>query len=301
MNEDRNDHCALACGSNPALRSFYSAMAVLSTLHSLSRQFRGTQVRHRSALITGGAKGLGEAIARRLVKHYSQVTVADVDETSGRRLEEEFVNLRFVHADVSKPQDVANAVEVAANFGGGMLHSLVNNAGVVGAYATYADYELDEWHRVLNVNLNGVFYGLKYGLAHMVEKAKHAEDDPNFAIVNLCSTAGCRGVPHLGAYTAAKWAIRGMTQAAAVEYGPYKVRINAIAPTAIETPLTRQFVQSSPDPDETRVLLTKNNALPGFPQPEDVAGACAFLLSKDARYITGHTLPVDAGVLSRLF
>lgn len=277
---------------------FNAARSVARSIH---------QVRYRSALVTGGSKGLGEAIVRRLLSEegYSHITIADVDEVSGRRLVLEFPSkLQFIRTDVSKPEDVANAVEQAATFSDeGVLHALVNNAGVVGPQQTYAEYDLDEWHRVLNINLNGVFYGLKYGLAHMVSKAAEMGangEDPNFAIVNLSSTAGFRGLPLLGAYTASKWAVRGMTQAAGVEYAQHKIRVNAIAPTSTETTMISQFIAMSSDPEEVRNNLTAMNALPGLTQPQDVADACAFLLSRNAKYITGHTLPVDAGALSRL-
>ncbi len=271
------------------------------------RAFCKQQLRYRSVLVTGGANGIGEAIARRLLRDgdFTHITIADVDKDAGQRLQIEFPNnLRFVYADVSNPDDVANAVEVAATFDEvRMLHAIVNNAGVLGPSQEYADYDIEEWKRVLDINLNGVFYGLKFGLAQMMSQIPNLDpgDDPNFAIVNISSTAGSRGTAQIGPYTASKWAVNGMTQAAAVEYAPHRIRVNAIAPTSTETVLINNFIASSPDPIATQKQVTAMNALPGLQKPDDVAGPCSFLLSRDAKFITGHILPVDGGALAKLF
>ena len=205
----------------------------------------------------------------------------------------------------------------------------MNNAGVVGSQALLGDYDIEEWRRIIDINLNGVFYGLKYGLKQMVQQ------ETGGSIVNMSSTAGFRGLINLGPYTAAKFAIRGITRAAAVEYGNNNIRVNAIAPTGCETPmatkgLSRQpltfwglykhtiiqkvnhfrlgysatkvknFIEQSPDPALSHSSLTGYHAIPALPQARDVADACSFLLSDQARYITGHTLPVDAGALCRI-
>ena len=104
----------------------------------------------------------------------------------------------------------------------------------------------------------------------------------------------------LGPYTASKFAIQGMTMAAATEYGSKKIRINAVAPTATETAMIKQFIESADDPEAATNKMTAMNVLPGMVQPDDVAGAVSFLLSNDSRYITGHTLPICAGALARL-
>ncbi len=283
-------------------------MLVQSLLRSTAKTSTWNHVRRlRSVLVTGGANGIGEAIARRLLRDgaFTHVTIADVDQAAGQKLQMEFPNnLRFVYADVSNPEDVANAVEVAAAFDEDhMLHAVVNNAGVLGPLQNFAEYDIDEWKRVLDTNLNGVFYGLKYGLAQMmaqIPKLDPPDQDPNFAIVNVSSTAGSRGSVNIGPYTASKFAINGMTLAAAVEFAPHRIRVNAIAPTTTETSMVRQMIDSSPDPVLTRDNCLAMNALPGFPQPEDVAGSCCFLLSQDARFITGHILSVDGGALAKL-
>mmetsp|Transcript_23257 Transcript_23257/g.54921 ORF Transcript_23257/g.54921 Transcript_23257/m.54921 type:complete len:274 (+) Transcript_23257:37-858(+) len=255
-----------------------------------TRSFASSVYRQKSALVTGGVQGLGEAIARRLAADGYKVVIADVQD--GQPLAEE-IKGKFVKADVTDPKQVEAAVKHVVE-AYGSLDALVNNAGVVGSQVLLADYDVEEWRRVIDINLNGVFYGLKYGLKQMVQQ------ETGGSIVNMSSTAGFRGLINLGPYTAAKFAIRGITRAAAVEYGSKKIRVNALAPTACETPMVKTFIEQSPDPALTHSTLTGYHAIPALPQATDVADACSFLLSDQARYITGHTLAVDAGALSRV-
>ena len=245
----------------------------------------------RNALVTGGAQGLGEAICRRLSRDGDwHVTVLDVNEKNGLQLAKE-INGTFRKVDVTDPAQVEDAIGQTVH-DRGSLDAVVANAGVVGQQLPLGDYDLDEWKRVLDVNLNGVFYTLKYALAQM------AKQETGGSIISLCSTAGFRGISTLGPYTASKWAIRGLIEVAAVEYAQKNIRVNAIAPTSCETQMVKDFMASLPASMADKI--TAMNALPGYVQPEDVANAAAFLLSDEARYITGHALPVDAGALCRL-
>jgi meso-butanediol dehydrogenase/(S,S)-butanediol dehydrogenase/diacetyl reductase len=249
----------------------------------------------KSALVTGGSVGIGAAIARRLADDGYSVFIADVYQKDGEALAKE-IGGSFLQVDVSDSKQVEAAVsEVVAQHSGGRLDALVNNAGVVSPnLVPIGEIEEDEWKRILDVNLNGTFYGMKFGLAQMAKQPEGGN------IVNMCSTAAFRGVVNLAPYVASKFAVRGLTKAAAVEYGFKNIRVNAIAPTGTETPMVMGFIENSPDPDLMMEAMTGFNAMPGFPQPSDVASAAAFLLSEDSRYITGHTLPVDAGALSRV-
>jgi len=141
--------------------------------------------------------------------------------------------------------------------------------------------------------VDGTFYTMKYALRQMVKQ------ESGGSIVLMSSTAGFRGFSNLGAYPSGKWAIRGLAEQAAYEYCKKNIRVNAVAPTGCETDMVKGFIESAPDPEIIRASVTEMNALPGFPQPSDVADAVSFLLSDKARYITGHTLPVDAGLLCR--
>ena len=142
----------------------------------------------RSALVTGGATGLGLAISQRLAKEGYYVCIACRNSTIGNQVVREIDGL-FIQTDVAKPEQVERAVKAAADANGGVLHALVNNSGIVGSQATYADYDIEEWKRIIDVNLNGVFYGRKYGLAQMASR----EEGGGYAIVNMSSTAGNRG------------------------------------------------------------------------------------------------------------
>mmetsp|Transcript_14594 Transcript_14594/g.25714 ORF Transcript_14594/g.25714 Transcript_14594/m.25714 type:complete len:276 (+) Transcript_14594:70-897(+) len=265
---------------------------MLQLLSTATRRGFTTQSSGKSVLVTGGASGIGEAICRHLSKDGYAVFIADINSVAGEGLAKELAGSTFLEVDVTVPEQVEGAVlRIAKEHGA--LDGLVNNAGVVGPQAPFGDYDLDEWKRVLDVNLNGTFYGLKYGLTQMAKQG-------NGSIVNMSSTAGFRGICNLGPYTASKFAARGLTQAAAVEYGGKNIRVNSVAPAACETEMVNSFIGSSPNPDAMRDLITANYAMDGFVQPGDVAAAVAFLLSNDARFITGHTIPVDAGALSRI-
>jgi len=244
-----------------------------------------------SVLVTGGAAGIGEAISRRLAKVGYKVAVCDI--TMEGKLVAEDIGGTFIQADVTKPAEVEEAVaHVVKTYG--KLDAMVNNAGVVGAQVSAGEYAVEEWKRVMDVNLNGAFYVLKFSLAQMAKQPTGGN------IVNMSSIAGGRGMCNLSPYTAAKWALRGLTQSAAVEYCDKNIRVNAVAPTAIETPMVASYIKNADDPVAMQEMLNGTNALPGLPQPSDVASAVAFLLSDEARYITGHTLPVDAGAFARL-
>lgn len=246
----------------------------------------------RSALVTGGALGLGEAICRRLADDGYSVFVADVDETAGTEVADA-IGGTFLSCNVCNPNEVNEAVQNVVN-SAGSLDALVTSAGIVGSQVPMGDYDIEEWQKVLNVNLNGLFYSMKFGLTQM------AKQSTGGSIVNISSIAGYRGIMNLSPYTASKWAVRGMTQSAATEYGYMNIRVNAIAPTGCETPMVKGFIDGADDPVYMADQLTSQNAQPGFPQPSDVADVTAFLLSDEARYITGHTLNVDAGSLSRI-
>ena len=260
--------------------------------------------RSKSVLVTGGSQGLGEGIVRRLAADGYAVTIADIDQARGEAVAQDIgqdatATCSFLQVDVTVPEQVEAAVRQVVQ-AHGTLDALVNNAGAVGPQASYADYDIQEWKRVIDINLNGTFYGLKFGLAQMVQQPTGGN------IVNLSSTAGFRGFPNLGPYTASKYAVRGMTQAAAVEYAACNIRVNALAPTACETPMVQAFMEaqgaavSQEHRDALVAMFTSMNTQPGFPQTTDVAAACAFLLDNDqARLITGHTLSVDAGMLRR--
>ena len=240
----------------------------------------------KTVLVTGGGAGIGEAIVRRFVDEGSQVMVADIDVGAGQSVANACA-MPFVQLDVgdaaSFEQGIATTIE---RFG--RLDILVNNAGIASARAPIHSSTMDNWHRVINVNLNGVFYGMKFALAHFVDRGSGV-------IVNLSSVAALVAFPELPPYNASKAGVSQLTKEAAVEYARLGIRVNAVAPTGVWTPMNARTALETDDPAGFEKGLTNMNPMPGTATPDDIAAAVAFLASDDAAFISGVTLPVDGG------
>ena len=243
-------------------------------------------LKDKTVLVTGGGAGIGEAIVRRFIEEGAKVMVADIDVVAGQAVANDIV-MPFVHVDIG---DVASfeAAIAAAVERFGRLDILVNNAGIASARAPIHSSTLENWHRVINVNLTGVFYGMKFALAHFVEQG-------GGVIVNISSIAALVAFPELPPYNAAKAGVSQLTREAAVEYAQLGIRVNAVAPTAIMTPMNHKMALETDDPAAFERALTGMNPMPGTASAEDIAAAVAFLASDDARFISGVTLPVDGG------
>ena len=246
----------------------------------------------KSVLVTGGAAGIGAGISRRLIRDGYAVTIGDISIAEGRELAAE-IGADFVKLDVSSPEDVEAAIAGIVSKCG-QLDALVNNAGVLGQFGPIGEQSIDEWKRVMSINLDGVFYGMKFALSQMIKQPTGCN------IVNIGSMNGFRGLVNMGAYVPSKWAMRGLTAMAAVEYSQKNIRVNSVAPTTTQSAIVDEWIANQPDPALAVDQATSMNAQPGMVQPEDIANAMAFLLSDEARYITGVTLPVDAGALARM-
>lgn len=244
-------------------------------------------INKKSALITGGASGLGKAIAERLKEEGAIVVIADLNEEAGKQLATTLGGY-FIKTNVTDPQAVELAVAYTVEQTGS-LDIFVNNAGIDGLQAPTHESTLENWNKVIDINLNGAFYGLKYALAQFVKQGKGG------AIINMVSTAGVVGFANIPPYTAAKAGLVNLTRSTAVEYGKYFIRINAVAPTTVLTPLVQHFIDSAADPKAMKERMETMNPIPGMPKVEDIASAVAFLASDDASWISGVTLPVDGG------
>jgi NAD(P)-dependent dehydrogenase (short-subunit alcohol dehydrogenase family) len=240
----------------------------------------------RAGLVTGAASGIGRACAIRFAHEGAAVVVADLD--SARPGGEETVQMiradggeaAFVACDVSRAEDCARAVaETVERYG--RLDYAHNNAGI-GVHRRLHETADDEFDRVIAVNLRGTFLGMKHQIRHMLEAG-------GGAIVNTSSNAGLRAVRLLSAYTASKHGIGGLTKNAAVEYADEGIRVNAVCPGAIMTPL---MARESP---ERQQEILRPQALSRFGAPEEVAAAVVWLCSDDASFVTGIEMPVDAG------
>lgn len=235
------------------------------------------------ALVTGGASGIGSAIAGMLSEEGAEVVVADIDVEGARRIaatiRSEGGKARAMEVDVADPRSVEALVKDVVQTCGG-LHLAVNNAGTAGPRETTVNYPLEEWHRVIDVNLNSVFYSMKYEIPAMLAAG-------GGAIVNMSSVLGSVGLPIASAYTAAKHGVVGLTKAAAIEYAGRGVRINAVGPGWIDTSLTTEMG------DQFLRRIMANLPIRRLGTPGEVAGLVCFLLSDQASYIAGSYYPVD--------
>ncbi len=240
----------------------------------------------KTVLVTGGGAGIGEATVRRFMDEGARVMIADIDTAAGQAVADAF-GMPFVRIDVGDAQSFQQAIGATIERFG-RLDILVNNAGIASARAPIHTSTLENWHRVINVNLNGVYYGMKYALTHFVEQG-------GGVIVNISSIAALVAFTELPPYNAAKAGVSQLTREAAVEYAQLGVRVNAVAPTAIMTPMNQRTALETGDPAAFERALTGMNPMPGTASADDIAAAVAFLASDDARFITGVTLPVDGG------
>ncbi len=236
----------------------------------------------KTALVTGAGSGIGEAIALELAASGAKVIVADLHEEVARKVADRIAasggSAIAAAGDVSDPQVVARLVATAEAHGG--LHLLVSNAGISGPSAPTGEYPLDGWHQVIGVNLNAVFYGLRFGIPAMLRAG-------GGAIVNMASILGSVGFAGAPAYVAAKHAVVGLTKSAAMEYGAQGIRVNAVGPAFIDTPLLSDFDA------EARQMLIAKHPVGRLGRSEEVAALALFLLSDRASFITGSYHLVD--------
>ena len=248
-------------------------------------------LKNKVALVTGASSGIGRAVALICAREGAKIVVSDINAEAG---EETAVLVRseggdaiFVAADVGKPEHAKVLVERAvAHYG--RLDIACNNAGIGGPTAATADYPLDGWAQVININLSGVFYGMQQQINAMLRTGSGA-------IVNVASVLGAVAFARSPAYTAAKHGVVGLTQAAALEYGGQGIRINAVGPGFIHTAMVSKLEQDA----AVNAMLVAAHPIGRLGRVEEVAELIAWLASDRASFVTGSYYPVDGGYLAR--
>ena len=238
------------------------------------------------AIVTGGASGIGKACAELWAKEGATVVVADVNEADGTAVAEAIGGM-FVKTDVSVAEEVEALVNKTVE-AYGKLDIMFNNAGIDGKQAPIADSSLENYHNVMKINMDGVFYGMKYALLQMREQGSGT-------ILNTSSTAGLVGFPNIAPYSASKSGINNLMRAAVAAHAAEGIRINAIAPSVVDTPLVQNFIEESEDPEATREQFANLNPYPGIVSMESVAATALFLVSDESEFINGVCIPIDGG------
>jgi NAD(P)-dependent dehydrogenase (short-subunit alcohol dehydrogenase family) len=244
------------------------------------------------ALITGAGSGIGRATAQIFAREGAKLLLADLAEAAGaetvKLLKDAGTTAIFVKADVAKAADaeglVAKTVEAY-----GRIDCAFNNAGIEGALALTHQCTEDNWARVISINLTGVWLCMKAEIAQMLKQGGGG------SIVNTSSDAGLLGVRGMPAYVASKHGVAGLTKAAAIEYGRHKIRVNAVCPGPIRTPMMGRLLLDRPDIEESFV---RAEPLKRMGEPGEIGEAVAWLCSDHASYVTGLPMPVDGGLIA---
>jgi NAD(P)-dependent dehydrogenase (short-subunit alcohol dehydrogenase family) len=240
------------------------------------------------AVVTGGGSGIGRATAHLLAARGANVLVADIERAHADTVAKEIGDAATsMQVDVTNLDDVEAMVRQAVLSYGG-LHIAINNAGTSGTFGSTADVDPDEWRRVVDLNLGGVFYCMRAEIPAILESG-------GGAIVNTSSGAGLMGFAGLPAYVASKHGVIGLTRAAALEYSAKGIRVNAVCPGTVRTPMLEAFTG-----DES-TLQAMGRAMPikRLATPEEIAEAMVWLASPAASYVTGHALAVDGGAAAQ--
>lgn len=247
-------------------------------------------IKDKCALVTGGGTGLGRAISTLLAKNGANVIVSDINDTEGQKtvelIEAEGGTAKYVHCDVSKQEQVKEMVKQAVSTFG-PVKLAVNNAGIGGAMAPIHEVDVNVWNKILAVNLTGVMYCMQEELKVML-----ATGGGN--IINVASLAGVGGTPMMSPYGVSKHGVVSLTKSGAIEYGKYNVRINAICPSWIETPILEGIDRGFLDKQVKNLVPMKR-----IGQPNEVAETVLWLLSDKASYINGHSMHIDGGMRAR--
>lgn len=248
------------------------------------------RLKDKVAIITGGSRGIGEAIAQMYGKHGAKVVIADVNEETGAEaleaLKANQIEALFVKTDVSDEDSVINLINTTVDHFGG-LDILVNNAAV-SVRKSAKETSFSEWQKVIGVNLTGAFLCSKYAVEQM-EKRKSG------AIVNVASWHADKTITRFAAYAASKGGMTALTRQMALDCGAHNIRVNAVLPSTVDTPMLYETMKNLPDPDEAWKQTLDYQPLGRIATADDIAYACLYLASDESGYVSGHSLRVDGG------
>lgn len=246
----------------------------------------------RTALVTGAGSGIGRTTAEAFAAAGASVVVSDVDVDGGEQtvaaIEAAGGTAMFVECDVADEAAVEAMVKAAVDTYGG-LDMACNNAGIEGRQHALADMPTDEFRRVIDVNLMGVYFCMKHEIPAMLERG-------GGVIINISSTAGFRGYAKLGPYVSSKHAVTGLTKSTALEYADQGIRVLSVHPAAIETPMISRAMADNPDLAEA---MESMHPIGRVGQPREIADVVVFLCSDGASFMTGSQIVVDGGALSK--
>lgn len=241
------------------------------------------------AFITGAGAGIGRATALAFTKAGARVVVSDVNETAGNEtvqlIREAGGDATFITCNVADPAQVETAVQqTVATYG--RLDIGINNAGIGGKFARFADQTMDDWNQMIAVNLSGVFYCMQAEIRQMLVQG-------GGKIVNLSSIAGVRGMPMGGPYSAAKHGVIGLTKTAALEYVKKNIRVNAVCPVYTHSAMVQDLVNTAPEMEER---MRRIIPIGRFGEPEEIAQAILWLCADDNAFCTGQAIQMDGGL-----
>jgi NAD(P)-dependent dehydrogenase (short-subunit alcohol dehydrogenase family) len=245
---------------------------------------KNMKLQNKTAIVTGASSGIGLAIAKLFLQEGANVVFSDINEEQGTEIVSELgESASFQKCDVSKSEEVYKLIEDTVSKYG-KLDVMVNNAGIGGLGGTL-DCTNDDWKKVIDINLSGVFYGTSAAAKAM--KATQTEG----SIINMTSILGIVGFPNAIAYTSAKGGVSNLTRSSAQDLAQLKIRVNAIAPGFIKTNMTKDYLEN----EEFNNMVKANTPLGYTGDPDDIANAALYLASDESKYVTGIILPVDGG------